>query len=33
MRVGKQVRTSVKDGDAVAAQREVFERYHLRHRC
>ena len=29
MRVGKQVRTSVKHGDAVVAQREVFERYHL----
>ena len=29
MRVGKQVRTSVKQGDEVAAQREVFERYHL----
>src|SRR3954453_15486017 len=29
MRVGKQVRTSVKRGDAVALQREVFERYHL----
>ena len=27
MRVGKQVRTSVKKGDAVAAQREVFERF------
>ena len=32
MRVGKQVRTSVKQGDAVAVQREVFERYHLRER-
>lgn len=30
MRVGKQVRTSVKQGNEVAAQREVFERYHLR---
>lgn len=30
MRVGKQVRTSVKSGDAVSIQREVFERYHLR---
>ncbi|WP_428912335.1 ABC transporter ATP-binding protein [Niallia sp. Krafla_26] len=30
MRVGKQVRTAVKQGDAVAVQREVFERYHLR---
>lgn len=30
MRVGKQVRTSVREGDAVTAQREVFERYHLK---
>ncbi|VEF49795.1 oligopeptide/dipeptide ABC transporter ATPase [Bacillus freudenreichii] len=30
MRVGKQVRTSVKSGDAAALQRRVFERYHLR---
>ena len=30
MRVGNQVRTSVKNGDAVAAQREVFERLHLK---
>ena len=30
MRVGNQVRTSVKDGDAIAAQREVFERLHLK---
>lgn len=30
MRVGKQVRTSVKDGDAVAAQRKVFARFHLK---
>ena len=30
MRVGKQVRTSVKEGDAVAAQRQVFKRYHLK---
>jgi peptide/nickel transport system ATP-binding protein len=30
MRVGNQVRTSVKQGDAVQAQRAVFERYHLR---
>ena len=30
MRVGKQVRTSAKAGDASAAQREVFERYHLK---
>ncbi|MGM7719782.1 ABC transporter ATP-binding protein [Metabacillus sp. Hm71] len=29
MRVGNQVRTSVNQGDAVAAQREVFARYHL----
>ena len=29
MRVAKQVRTSVKQGDAVRVQREVFERYHL----
>ena len=29
MRVGNQVRTSVNQGDAVAAQREVFERYRL----
>ena len=29
MRVGRQVRTSVKQGDAVARQREVFESYHL----
>ena len=29
MRVGRQVRTSVKHGDAVSRQREVFERYHL----
>ncbi len=33
MRVGKQVRTSVKNGDAVAAQREVFERLSLKTRC
>ncbi|KAB2332104.1 ABC transporter ATP-binding protein [Cytobacillus depressus] len=30
MRVGKQVRTAVKNGEAVARQRGVFERYHLR---
>lgn len=30
MRVGNQVRTSVKKGDAIAAQREVFERLHLK---
>lgn len=30
MRVGKQVRTSVKHGDVVDAQRKVFERYHLK---
>jgi len=30
MRVGSQVRTSVKKGDAVKAQRAVFERLHLR---
>ena len=30
MRVGKQVRSSVKNGDAVAAQRDVFERYRLK---
>ncbi|MFC9598568.1 ABC transporter ATP-binding protein [Peribacillus butanolivorans] len=30
MRVGSQVRTSVKNGDAISVQREVFERYHLR---
>ncbi|MBK3497305.1 ABC transporter ATP-binding protein [Viridibacillus sp. YIM B01967] len=29
MRVGSQVRTSVENGDAVAAQRKVFERYRL----
>ena len=29
MHVGKQVRTAVKQGDAVVAQREVFERYQL----
>ena len=29
MRVGNQVRTSVKEGDAIAAQRAVFERLHL----
>lgn len=29
MRVGKQVRTSVKDGNPIKAQREVFERLHL----
>ena len=29
MHVGKQVRTAVKQGDKVVAQREVFERYHL----
>src|SRR3954463_15474876 len=29
MRVGRQVRTSVKHVDAVSRQREVFERYHL----
>lgn len=29
MRVGKQVRTSVKVGDPIQAQREVFERLHL----
>ncbi|WP_203247797.1 ABC transporter ATP-binding protein [Sporosarcina beigongshangi] len=29
MRVGNQVRTSVKDRDAIAAQRAVFERLHL----
>ena len=29
MHVGKQVRTAVKQGDEVVAQREVFERYHL----
>ncbi len=29
MRVGKQVRTSVKEGDRMAVQREVFERYRL----
>ncbi len=29
MRVGAQVRTSVKQGDAALAQRKVFERYHL----
>ncbi|CAM3905343.1 ABC transporter ATP-binding protein [Mesobacillus zeae] len=29
MRVGEQVRTSVKSGNAAAAQKEVFERYHL----
>lgn len=29
MRVGNQVRTSVKEGDAVASQRAVFERLHL----
>lgn len=30
MRVGNQVRTSVKNGDAIAAQRNVFERLHLK---
>ncbi|RHW32463.1 ABC transporter ATP-binding protein [Neobacillus notoginsengisoli] len=30
MRVGKQVRTSVKSGDAAALQREVFGRFHLK---
>lgn len=30
MHVGNQVRTSVNQGEAAAAQREVFERYHLR---
>ncbi|ABR48200.1 oligopeptide/dipeptide ABC transporter, ATPase subunit [Alkaliphilus metalliredigens QYMF] len=30
MRVGKQVRTSVKDADPIKAQREVFARYHLK---
>lgn len=30
MRVGKQVRTSVKSGDAVAAQRKVFARFRLK---
>jgi peptide/nickel transport system ATP-binding protein len=30
MRVGKQVRTSVNDGDAVLVQRKVFERYRLK---
>ena len=30
MRVGKQVRNSVKNGDAVAAQRKVFKRYTLK---
>jgi len=29
MRVGSQVRTAVKNGDAVSAQRKVFERYRL----
>ncbi|RID82361.1 ABC transporter ATP-binding protein [Peribacillus asahii] len=29
MRVGSQVRTSVKKENAIAAQREVFQRYHL----
>ncbi|MFE6168125.1 ABC transporter ATP-binding protein [Viridibacillus arvi] len=29
MRVGNQVRTAVKNGDAVSAQRKVFERYRL----
>jgi peptide/nickel transport system ATP-binding protein len=30
MRVGAQVRTSAKKGDKAAAQKEVFERYHLK---
>lgn len=30
MRVGSQIRTSVKKGNAAAAQREVFQRYHLK---
>ena len=30
MRVGRQVRTSVKAGDPVAAQRKVFARFHLK---
>ncbi|MCC5912395.1 MAG: ABC transporter ATP-binding protein [Clostridiaceae bacterium] len=30
MRVGKQVRTAVKDGDPIKAQREVFSRYYLK---
>ena len=30
MHVGKQVRTSAKNGDATVAQREVFERLHLK---
>lgn len=30
MRVGDQVRTSVKEGNAVTVQRKVFERYHLK---
>ena len=30
MRVGNQVRTSVKKGDAIAAQQKVFERLHLK---
>jgi len=30
MRVGAQVRTSVRNGDASLAQKEVFQRYHLR---
>ena len=30
MRVGNQVRTSVKGGDAIVAQRDVFERLHLK---
>lgn len=30
MRVGSQVRTSVKNGNAQATQREVFNRYHLK---
>ncbi|MGG3279998.1 ABC transporter ATP-binding protein [Paenibacillus solani] len=29
MKVGKQVRTSARNGDAVQAQRKVFERFHL----
>ncbi|MCG7336078.1 ABC transporter ATP-binding protein [Sporosarcina sp. ACRSM] len=29
MRVGKQVRTSAREGDAVVSQRAVFERFHL----
>ena len=33
MRVGNQVRTSAKDGDAIAAQRTVFERLHLKSNC